>query len=1428
MKNYDLLVSKKPNDKDNIFDALDVDFEDVASLPVSILELSPTIKKVFGSKSKIVDGVARPYFETLGDLIGVEYETLFDILQEKLLINSAMDCIQEIEEKLAEFALKLRNTRFTVFDIELSSLNLSADAKNWAERKGHETLADIYMLGSAKLNKMINSPKGKARQAVGKEMVELLQSYGIQAEKVRLSNQAESEDGILKTKGKLKHSFPKILWYVKTKTQKIEEEKEKKEAEKNNPEAQTEPVLENEIIKTMPQKDEVSKEQPKPEEKQEKTAKVLTAPDPNEIRMSAFQTNVQVPEWLKKQQAEEEAKKLREEIAKKQAEAEEERVRAIVREMQAEKERKKKEKKEAERKQHYLDDQEIAKQRGITVEELRAERIKIAQSRDNLLKVKPLFFSAGVPEQSAPTRSKNEDDIAVKKILRDIAASSSGKKEETAPVTTEQKQRTAEMVKAGYAKLKAANAQKEREERRAKKAQELAAKKAKAAERQAKKESASLSQKQLEAEAANLGISLSELKEQKRVQAIKDAWARRRAANPEAAEKALKLKQEKEAAHARRVEKQKQLEAEAAEKGITVEELKEIKKREYFREVERKRRLKRNILSEEKRAKREEERAAKKKQLEEEAKKKKEARETRLAEKQAEQEKKLAAKKEREERKEAKLKEKTEKQKQLEVEAASRGITVEELKKIKRAEITANANKKRWADFYANNPDKTEEGKRALKRKKLEEEAAAAGMTVEELKLKKKQEEAAAAREKRIANASARREVKQRELEAEAKSRGITLEQLADEKRKQQYKEANKRRMAKYYAAHPEALERKQEKEKIEKQREEGRKKREEQKLMAQKQMEADIAAANEQGVSLEEYRKTRAKQNRAMAIAKANEIKKAEKEKKLKEEAAAKGISVEELKEKIRKEKLRISSKRHYDKVHGISPEKRQRLNEMAGSGDGRHARKIERDKKLAEEAANLGISVEELKERIKKEQIRASSLKYYDKVHNVTPEERAKREKIKQERLKKKEEAQKQIEADIAAATAKGISLEEYKKQKAKESRILTAEIARKKRLENRARKTEEEAKQRENLVLISEAQADTLLNMKSYEFKALSTKVFNIFGISKRMAVAIEDMATTNDIITVNDFARFNFNNIKNYRNNGHVTNYKDIQTIEDILAYYSIMISGTKYMIRNRKVARDARFKGEALDVEAELNKLKLDAKNKPDAKIKYPDILVPPTVAREDDSLKIGGFGFQYANTSYGGGAIRVKPVHSERLTNTVADEKTSNANVSPKVISDSDIASATKRLSWFKDRLAQKGAAAAIDVAGTFFKESSAEFKVISKMLEEYLMQMTYSAIMSGGESKDINEITLKVTSEKQLFERIVEAKRNGTPMSEFKIESDNGGGSGSGSTGGTNKKFHHSENGWARKGVRVHKFGSGSKVTELDDGLDLNGFELD
>lgn len=216
MVSYDYLQSSKRKGKTS-FEILGTSFEEVAALPLVYLDLNEELQNLFVGKKVLVNNEPVVLFN-MGSLVGMGKDNVRAYLRGKGYDTTKInELVYQLEFSLAKFSLKLKNTDFTVFDIKVSDLDLSDEAKVWAKRNEFYEVGDLYMLGSTQFNKILLYEKNGER--IKKNMLAALKKFGTAPEgnDVRLvakpksftaSRSDKKEKG---TVNSIEHSFfPKI------------------------------------------------------------------------------------------------------------------------------------------------------------------------------------------------------------------------------------------------------------------------------------------------------------------------------------------------------------------------------------------------------------------------------------------------------------------------------------------------------------------------------------------------------------------------------------------------------------------------------------------------------------------------------------------------------------------------------------------------------------------------------------------------------------------------------------------------------------------------------------------------------------------------------------------------------------------------------------------------------------------------------------------------------------------------------------------------------------------------------------------------------------------------------------------------------------------------------------------------------------------
>jgi hypothetical protein len=216
MLEYDELYCKKSNGED-VFSKLGTSFEEVMNLPISYLDLDPALEKCFSKCKKTVNGEMQPRFVVIGDLVNCGKNSLERIIQSDMHIHlKEVDLMQDMEEKLAQYALKLKDSDFSVYHIRCSKLNFGkndSDTKAWLKSdKEYKTIGDLYTLNQRGLVRKVGDTDRATR--VLKALQTSLMQYGVIVER-DVSRQSVSSRKLAKLYNADSPLFPKIKEAVK-------------------------------------------------------------------------------------------------------------------------------------------------------------------------------------------------------------------------------------------------------------------------------------------------------------------------------------------------------------------------------------------------------------------------------------------------------------------------------------------------------------------------------------------------------------------------------------------------------------------------------------------------------------------------------------------------------------------------------------------------------------------------------------------------------------------------------------------------------------------------------------------------------------------------------------------------------------------------------------------------------------------------------------------------------------------------------------------------------------------------------------------------------------------------------------------------------------------------------------------------------------
>jgi hypothetical protein len=167
MLEYDELYCKKSSGED-VFSKLGTSFEEVMNLPISYLHLNPSLDRYLQKCKKTVNGEMQPAFTVLGDLVNCGKEKLEAIIQKNNNIHlREVELMQNVEEELAKYALKLKGSDFTVYNIRCSQLNFTdedSEAVAWLKSNSeYETISDLYTVNQKGIVRRVGSSESALR-----------------------------------------------------------------------------------------------------------------------------------------------------------------------------------------------------------------------------------------------------------------------------------------------------------------------------------------------------------------------------------------------------------------------------------------------------------------------------------------------------------------------------------------------------------------------------------------------------------------------------------------------------------------------------------------------------------------------------------------------------------------------------------------------------------------------------------------------------------------------------------------------------------------------------------------------------------------------------------------------------------------------------------------------------------------------------------------------------------------------------------------------------------------------------------------------------------------------------------------------------------------------------------------------------------------
>lgn len=184
MINYDKLRSTAYKGDKTIFKTLGYTIEEVKNLPIKYLRISQDVADLLSCKGFHHQSFASRNFETMGSLVDYGYSALVDYLSRALGADKGLVAMQEIQEALAEFALKLQNTEFTVFDIRTDFLRVSELSHEWIRRNKFETIGDLYIYGTSGFVRTAKDENKGTR--IVSEVKEAMKAFGTKPEKVKI------------------------------------------------------------------------------------------------------------------------------------------------------------------------------------------------------------------------------------------------------------------------------------------------------------------------------------------------------------------------------------------------------------------------------------------------------------------------------------------------------------------------------------------------------------------------------------------------------------------------------------------------------------------------------------------------------------------------------------------------------------------------------------------------------------------------------------------------------------------------------------------------------------------------------------------------------------------------------------------------------------------------------------------------------------------------------------------------------------------------------------------------------------------------------------------------------------------------------------------------------------------------------------------
>ena len=235
---YDYLRSRPSKSGQSIFEKLGVSFHDVASLPISYLNLSKPTADMLSSQHTRVDDEIVHRFTTMGDLVKCGYVEMLKIAESKVYPMHASEILYEIELSLARYALKLRGTDFTVYDIRVDDLSLGDGTKEFIKRNMRaKTIGDLYVIGASRFKQYFEDVKnGKKMQ---QDALNAMMEFGTSPERVYNKDDMEEslsalepqdmEDEEEEEVGQAQYLFKSIKRSLEAEKQKKSEKEDMKE-----------------------------------------------------------------------------------------------------------------------------------------------------------------------------------------------------------------------------------------------------------------------------------------------------------------------------------------------------------------------------------------------------------------------------------------------------------------------------------------------------------------------------------------------------------------------------------------------------------------------------------------------------------------------------------------------------------------------------------------------------------------------------------------------------------------------------------------------------------------------------------------------------------------------------------------------------------------------------------------------------------------------------------------------------------------------------------------------------------------------------------------------------------------------------------------------------------------------------------------------